>query len=72
MVCVNPPLYAHIISNIFVFLQLYILLSGQSTDINTTMCLVFGDFTVGSFKVLLTTTTGCLDSLTYMIQPYAH
>jgi hypothetical protein len=30
------------------------------------------DFAVGILKVLLTTTTGCIDSLTYIIQPYAH
>jgi hypothetical protein len=29
-------------------------------------------FTVGILKVLLTTTTGCIDYLTYIIQPYAH
>jgi hypothetical protein len=30
------------------------------------------DFTVGILKVLLTITTGVIDSLTYTIQPYAH
>jgi hypothetical protein len=32
----------------------------------------YSDFTVGILKVLLTTTTGCIDSLTYIIQPHAH
>jgi hypothetical protein len=32
----------------------------------------YSDFTVGILKVLLTTTTGRIDSLTYIIQPYAH
>jgi hypothetical protein len=31
----------------------------------------YSDFTVGSLKVLLTITTGYIDSLTYIIQPYA-
>jgi hypothetical protein len=31
----------------------------------------YSDFTVGILKVLLTTTTGCIDSLTYIIQLYA-
>jgi hypothetical protein len=30
------------------------------------------DFTVGILKVLLTITIGCTESLTYVIQPYAH
>jgi hypothetical protein len=32
----------------------------------------YNDFTVGILKVLLTTTTGCIDSLTYIIEPYVH
>jgi hypothetical protein len=28
--------------------------------------------TTGILMVLLTTTTGCIDSLTYVVKPYAH
>jgi hypothetical protein len=30
----------------------------------------YSGFTFGILKVLLTTTTGCVDCLTYIIQPY--
>jgi hypothetical protein len=39
-----------------------------TTNIKYKQC--YSDFTVGILKVLLTTTTGCLDSLTYIIQPH--
>jgi hypothetical protein len=32
----------------------------------------YSDVTVGTLKVLLTTTTGCIESLTHIIKPYAH
>jgi hypothetical protein len=41
-------------------------------NINTTMYQCYSDFTVGILKVLLTTTTGCIDCLAYIVQPYAN